>query len=112
MTHSPPHGFRNTFCPLSILYYAFCFQAPNSFLFCNPDLNHVKISVRDVRDFRDKKITIKDFHLGPAPTEPISEEEMEQMLDMMECSIPGNPILADSPLMGSRAKARVSSNYF
>ncbi len=50
-----------------------------------------------VRDFRDKKITIKDFLKGPSPTQPISEEEMEQMLDMMECSIPGNPILADSP---------------
>ena len=36
-----------------------------------------------VRDFRDKKITIKDFLKGPAATQPISEEEMEQMLDLM-----------------------------
>ncbi len=36
-----------------------------------------------MRDFRDKKITIKDFLKGPAPTQTISEEEMEQMLDMM-----------------------------
>ena len=43
MTHSPPHGFRNNFRPLSILYYAFCFQAAHLFLFCNPDLNHAEI---------------------------------------------------------------------
>ena len=42
MTHSPPHGFRNTYFALSILYYVFRFQAVNPFLFCNPDLNHPK----------------------------------------------------------------------
>ena len=41
-------------------------------------------SIRDfVRDFRDKKITLKEFLAGPAIVEEEEEEEMEEMLEMM-----------------------------
>ena len=34
-----------------------------------------------VRDFRDKKMTVKEFLRGPAGLTPKSAEEMEEILD-------------------------------
>ncbi len=124
MTHSPPHGFRNNFRPLSILYYAFCFQAVNSFLFCNPDLNHLQnlsLQAQTADNQANYQLLIKnrvlklfngDLRSRRCAVATVSRSPFRSLLIYLSILNPGVKIFNYSPLIPILWKIALFNSFF